>query len=224
MSLLDEYGAALLMGLAITLLLSAASWLAAFLIGVALTLVRMTKVKVLEFMVLAFVEYQRNVPPLVHIFLWYFGVSSLLPEGIQEWINANHGEFIFAAVAIGLYYGAYFAEDIRSGLRSIPKGQYEAARAIGLSYAGTMRRVILPQALRVAIPPLVSGTVMLVKTTSLAMVIGVMELTYVTKEVASGTFRIFETYGISTAMYVLVALALLFTGSWLSQRLQIKGR
>jgi polar amino acid transport system permease protein len=65
---------------------------------------------------------------------------------------------------------------------------------------------------------------MLVKTTSLAMVIGVMELTYVTKEIASGTFRIFETYGISTAMYVIVALSLLFFGSWLSQRLQIKGR
>ncbi|MDT4823194.1 putative glutamine ABC transporter permease protein GlnM [compost metagenome] len=224
MSLLNEYGAALLMGLAITLLLSVTSWLASFMIGLALTLIRMTKVKVLEFLVLAFIEYQRNVPPLVHIFLWYFGVSSLLPEAAQDWVNANHGEFIFAVVAIGLYYGAYFAEDIRSGMRSIPKGQYEAARAIGLSYAGTMRRVILPQALRVAIPPLVSGTVMLVKTTSLAMVIGVMELTYVTKEIASGTFRIFETYGISTAMYVVVALSLLFFGSWLSQRLQIKGR
>jgi polar amino acid transport system permease protein len=184
----------------------------------------MTKVKVIEWCVLAFVEYQRNVPPLVHIFLWYFGVSSILPESLQEIVNEYHGEFVFAAIAIGLYYGAYFAEDIRSGLRSIPKGQQEASRAIGLSYAGTMRRVILPQALRVAIPPLLSNTVMLVKTTSLAMVIGVMELTYATKEVASGTFRIFETYGISTAMYVVVALTLLFIGGWIGQRVRIKGR
>lgn len=224
MSLFTEYGAVLLLGLTLTLALSAASWIAAFIIGLALTLIRMLKIKALEFLVLAFIEYQRNVPPLVHIFLWYFGVSSILPESVQDVVNANHGEFIFAAIAIGLYYGAYFAEDIRSGLRSIPKGQYEAARAMGLSYAGTMRRVVLPQALRVAIPPLVSGTVMLVKTTSLAMVIGVMELTYTTKEVASSTFRIFETYGISTAMYVLVALSLLFIGNALSQRLRIKGR
>lgn len=224
MSLLKEYGDTLLMGLGITLLLSIASWIAAFLIGLLLTLIRMTRIKVLEFFVLAFIEYQRNVPPLVHIFLWYFGVSSLLPDSAQEWVNDNHGEFIFAVISIGLYYGAYFAEDIRSGLKSISKGQYEAARAIGLTYGGAMRRVVLPQALRVAIPALVSGTVMLIKTTSLAMVIGLMELTYVTKEVSSNTFRIFETYGISTFMYVVVALSVLFFGTWLSRHLQIKGR
>lgn len=224
MSFLTQYGPVLLEGLAITLLLSIGSWILSFTVGLLLTLVRMTKIKAVELLVLAFVEYQRNVPPLVHIFLWYFGVSSLLPENLQEIVNEYHGEFIFAVIAIGLYYGAYFAEDIRSGLRSIPSGQQEAARAIGLSYAGTMRRVILPQALRVSIPPLLSNTVMLVKTTSLAMVIGVMELTYATKEVASGTFRIFETYGISTALYVAVALTLLFIGGWLGQRVRIKGR
>ncbi|MFP8967424.1 amino acid ABC transporter permease [Pokkaliibacter sp. CJK22405] len=224
MALLHDYGPALLQGLLITLLLSVSSWIAAFVISLALTMLRMTRIRVLEFLVLAFIEYQRNVPPLVHLFIWYFGVSSLLAFDMQDWINAHNGEFIFAVIAIGLYYGAYFAEDIRSGMRSIPRGQYEAARAIGLSYAGTLRRVILPQALRVAIPPMVSGSVMLVKTSSLAMVIGVMELTYVTKDIASDTFQIFEAYGISTAMYVVVALCILFFGSWLSQRLQIKGR
>lgn len=223
MSLLNEYGGLLIYGLSITILLSITSWVLAFSVGIVLTLVRMLKVNVITFLVIAFVEYQRNVPPLVHIFLWYFGVSSLLPEVFQEWINANYGEFFFATVAIGLYYGAYFSEDIRSGLRSVSKGQEEAARALGLSYAGTMRRVVLPQALRVSIPPLVSGTVLLVKTTGLAMVIGVMELTYVTKDIASGTFRIFETYGISTAMYVLLALSILFTGGWISWKLRIKG-
>jgi len=224
MSFLTEYGIVLLQGLAITLALSISSWLLSFAVGLFLTLVRMTKIRAIEWAVLAFVEYQRNVPPLVHIFLWYFGVSSILPESLQELVNEYHGEFIFAVIAIGLYYGAYFAEDIRSGLRSIPKGQQEAARAIGLSYAGAMRRVILPQALRVSIPPLLSNTVMLVKTTSLAMVIGVMELTYATKDVASSTFRIFETYAISTALYVVVALTLLFIGGWLGQRVRIKGR
>jgi polar amino acid transport system permease protein len=224
MTILNDYGGVLLQGLAITLVLAVASWLLAIAVGLVLTSVRMAKIKALEFIVFAFVEYQRNVPPLVHIFLWYFGVSSMLPDIMQDWINENYGELIFAACAIGLYYGAYFAEDIRSGLRGIPKGQLEAARALGLGYAGAMRRVILPQALRVAIPPLVSNTVMLVKTTGLAMVIGVMDLTYATKDVASRTFRIFETYGISTALYVAVALSLLFFGTWLNQRVRIKGR
>lgn len=224
MSLLDQYGAPLLQGLGFTLLLAIAGWILALVISLILTLARMVDKKPIATAVVGFIEYQRNVPPLVHIFLWYFGISSILPEPVQDWVNANNGELIFAVVAIGLYYGAYFAEDIRSGLRSIPKGQQEAARALGLGYAGAMCRVILPQALRISIPPLVSNTVMLVKTTSLAMVIGVMELTYTTKEIANSTFRVFETYGVSTALYVILALSLLFFGGWLSQRVRIKGR
>jgi len=224
MSFVHDYGALFLQGLAATIALSIAGWLLAFAVGIALTLVRMTRIKVLAFAVTAFVEYQRNVPPLVHIFLWYFGLASVLPQGLQDWTNANHGEYYFAAIAIGLYYGAYVSEDIRSGLRSIPAGQHEAARALGLSYLGTMHRIILPQALRHAIPPLVSGSVLLVKTTSLAMVVGAMELTYVTKDVASKTFRIFEVYGLSTAMYVLLAFMLLMLGAWLARRLRIPGR
>jgi polar amino acid transport system permease protein len=224
MSLVHDYGALFLQGLAATIALSIAGWMLAFAVGIALTLVRMTRVRLLEFIVTAFVEYQRNVPPLVHIFLWYFGLASVLPQGLQDWTNANHGEYYFAAIAIGLYYGAYVSEDIRSGLRSIPAGQHEAARAVGLGYLGAMRRIILPQALRAAIPPLVSGSVLLVKTTSLAMVVGAMELTYVTKDIASKTFRIFEAYGISTALYVLLAFTLLMIGAWVARRLRIPGR
>ncbi len=224
MSLIIEYGPLLLQGTKITLLLAVASWVLSFAIGLLLTLLRMTGIKPLEWAVLVFIEYQRNVPPLVHLFLWYFGVSSILPQGLQDWTNANGGEFYFAVIAIGLYYGAYTCEDIRSGLRSIPAGQQEAARAIGLSYFGAMRRVVLPQALRVSVPPLISGAVMLVKTTSLAMVIGVMELTYATKDVANKTFRTFDAYGLSTAIYVAIALLLLAFGAWVAQRVRIKGR
>lgn len=224
MAFLNEHAGELLRGLLVTLLLALGSWLLAFAVGLLLTVMRLARVRVIGPCVLAFVEYQRNVPPLVHLFLWYFGVSSLLPEGLQGWLNEHHGELIFAVIAIGLYYGAYFAEDIRSGLRSIAPGQQEAALALGLGQVGTLRRVVLPQALRVAIAPLLSNTVMLMKTTSLAMVIGVMELTYVTKEVASGTFRIFASYGLSTVLYVAVALSLLLAGGWLGRRVRIRGR
>ncbi|WP_409298668.1 amino acid ABC transporter permease [Pseudomonas sp. KCJK8993] len=224
MDFLNEYGQVLARGLLVTLMLALGSWLLAFAVGLLVTLLRLAGGRFVGLWVMAFIEYQRNVPPLVHLFLWYFGVSSLLPETLQEWLNEHHGELVFALIAIGLYYGAYFAEDIRSGLRSIAAGQQEAARALGLGRAGALRRVILPQALRVAIAPLLSNTVMLMKTTSLAMVIGVMELTYVTKEVASGTFRIFATYGLSTVLYVAVALSLLLAGGWLGRHLRIRGR
>lgn len=224
MSLLHDHGALFLQGLVLTIALSVGSWILAFAVGIFLTIVRMTRIKLLAWVVTVFIEYERNVPPLVHIFLWYFGVSSVLPQGIQDWANANHGEYYFAAIAIGLYYGAYIAEDIRSGLRSIPKGQHEAASAAGMTYLGSMRWIILPQALRTAIPPLVSGSVLLVKTTSLAMVVGAMELTYVTKDIASKTFKTFEAYGISTALYVLLAFTLLVIGAWLARRMRIPGR
>jgi len=224
MSFLIEYGPLLLKGLEITALLSVASWVLAFVVGILLMLIRIMGGRVGAFLVIVFIEYQRNVPPLVHLFLWYFGVGNLLPFALQDWLNANHGEIWFATVAIGLYYGAYIAEDIRSGLRSIPAGQTEAARALGLSGFGAMRRVVLPQALRVAIPPLTSQAVLLLKTSALAMVVGVMELTYVTKDVANQTFRMFETYGLSTAIYVLVGLGLLALGGWIAERARIKER
>lgn len=220
MFLLTDHGLQLLQALAVTLGLASAAWVLALACGLVLSLARLTGTWPLQFAVTAFIEFQRNVPPLVHIFLWYFGVSSMLTQGLQDWANDHHGEIVFAAIAIGLYYGAYFAEDIRSGLRSIAPGQMEAARSLGLGRLGALRRVVLPQALRAALPALASGSVMLLKTTSLAMVIGAMELTYATKDIANKTFRIFETYGLSTALYVTAALGLLAAASWLERRLR----
>lgn len=222
--LTGENGHQLWQGVLGTLVLAVSSWLLAFAIGIVLAILRMTRVRVLEWLVVAFVEYQRNVPPLVHIFLWYFGVPQILPDVWQDWLNNHHGEFYLSVVAIALYYGAYIAEDIRSGLRSVPYGQQEAARAIGLSYLGAMRRVVLPQAIRHAIPPLVSGSILLVKTTSLAMVIGVVELTYVTKDIASRTFLTFDIFGLSTAIYIVLALSLMWLGATIARRTRMPGR
>jgi len=211
-------------GLLGTILLSLGSWLLAFLFGIALATIRMRKIRIVAFLVVCFIEYQRNVPPLVHIFLWYFGVSNVMPQSIQDWENANHSEYFFTAIAIGLYYSAYLAEDIRSGLRGVSLGQRQAAKALGLSYLGTMRYVILPQAMRKALPPLISGSVLLVKTSSLAMIVGAIELTYATKEIASNTFQTLDIYGVSTVLYVVLALTLMGVGAWLSRRFSIVSR
>ena len=140
-----------LIGVATTLALTCAAWCLAMAMGIVLTLIRMIPLPPLGWLVALYVEYHRNVPLLVQIFVWYFGVPSLLPRPARQWINAHHGEFLLAAIALGLASAAYIAEDIRSGIRSIPKAQYEAARSIGFGYLGAMGYVVLPQAMRIAV-------------------------------------------------------------------------
>jgi polar amino acid transport system permease protein len=177
-----------------------------------------------EWLVALYVEYHRNVPLLVQILVWYFGVSQLLPRAMRIWINANHGEFLLAAIALGLANAAYVSEDLRSGIRSIPKTQYEAARSIGFGYIATMRWVILPQALRIVIPPLINQTLLLFKNTSLAMAIGVGELTYRTREVDSYTFKTFEAFAVATAIYLVISFAIMALGDYSSRRFKLELR
>lgn len=214
----------LLAGLKFTAYLTVGSWLLAVGLGTALATLRMTGNVVAEKMVAAWVSYQQNVPILAHLFLWYFGIAAVLPEPLQNWVNDNNGEMIFAFIAIGLCMSAYFCEDIRSGLRAIPWGQHEAARSLGLNYFKSMRFVILPQAIRTAMPPFINHTVILFKNTSLAMALGAAELTYVVREIENQTFRTFEAYAIATVIYLVVSLGLMGAGVIVSRRLQIPSR
>ena len=110
------------------------------------------------------------------------------------------------------------SEDMRSGLRSIPAGQAEAARALGHGYIGSMRHVMLPQAIRNAVPALVNHSVSLFKNSSLAMAIGAAELTHAVKELESQTFRTFEVYLIATILYLAISLVIMLLGAWLDRR------
>ncbi|EWS66118.1 Octopine transport system permease protein OccM [Hydrogenophaga sp. T4] len=139
-------------------------------------------------------------------------------------LNAHHSEFVFAFIAVGLAMAAYMSEDLRGGIRSIPKSQIEAARALGLSYLKTSRLVVLPQAIRIAMPTLVSHTVLLFKNTSLAMTIGVAELTYATREIESQSFRTVEVYLFATAAYLLISLLIMAAGEWIERSLRIPTR
>jgi polar amino acid transport system permease protein len=150
--------------------------------------------------------------------LWYFGISSLLPEGIQYWLSDHSAEALFAILALGLCQAAYFSEDLRSGIRSVPPGQSEAARALGHSFFGTMRYVLMPQAVRNALPALINHTVSLFKNSSLAMAIGVAELTHAVKEIESQSFRTFEAYLIATILYLVCSLLIMSAGAALSRQ------
>jgi polar amino acid transport system permease protein len=211
----------LLHGLRLTLVVAVGSWILAMSLAVVLLVVRLLPGPVAESAVQGYISYHQNVPTLVQLMLWYFGVSSLFPGVLQEWLASHGGEAIFAIVGLGLCQAAYFSEDLRSGLRSVAPGQSEAARALGHSYLGAMRHILMPQAIRNALPALVNHTVSLFKNSSLAMAIGVAELTHAVKEVENLSFRAFESYLLATLMYLSCSLLLMGLGAWLEQRARL---
>ena len=204
--------------------LTLAAWLFAVVLGTVLAVIRMADSRVAKAFVASYVEYHQNVPMLVQIFLWYFGMPALLPRAAQQWLNGHNSEFLLAFIAIGLCMAAYVSEGLRGGIRSIPKSQLEAARAMGLSYLQASRLVVLPQALRIALPALVSHSVLLFKNTSLAMTIGVAELTYATREIESQSFKTIEVYLLSTVIYLGVSLLIMMAGAGLESRYRIRTR
>ncbi|KHN55685.1 amino acid ABC transporter permease [Pectobacterium fontis] len=218
--LTGHYGAMIVKGATITLELALGAWLLAMFLALLLLVIRLSENRIAMYMVAAYVSYHRNVPTLIQLMMWYFAIPTLLPESVQMWINDFNAEFLFSMFALGLCQAAYFSEDIRSGLRAIPDGQNEAARALGMSYMRAMGSVILPQGIRNALPALINHTVLLFKNTSLAMVIGVTELTYVTRDLENQTFRTFEAYAIGTLGYLACSLLLMGLGALLGRHFQ----
>nr|WP_180205941.1 amino acid ABC transporter permease [Pseudomonas sp. SbOxS1]NYU06140.1 amino acid ABC transporter permease [Pseudomonas sp. SbOxS1] len=213
-----EYAELIVKGIETTLQLALFAWLLAMALALLLVTVRLTGNKYADRLVAGYVSYHRNVPTLVQLMLWYFGVPTLLSESTQLWLANYSTEYLFSVIALGLCQAAYFCEDIRSGLRAIPAGQTEASRALGLGYVRSMRYVILPQGVRNCLPSLINHTVLLFKNTSLAMAIGVVELTYATREVENYTFRTFESYLVATVFYLVFSLLLMGLGALLARR------
>jgi polar amino acid transport system permease protein len=216
-----EYLAWLISGVATTIELSIGAWLLAFVIGLALAVIRMAPFKPGRWAVAAYVEYHQNVPILVQIFFWYFAVPELLPAAAKRWVNAHDSEFFLAMLALGFCFAAYMSEALRSGLRAVSRTQYEAARALGFGYLRTMRLVVLPQAVRVALPPLVNHTLLLFKNSSLAIAIGVAELTYQTREIESQTFRTFEAFALATLIYLAISFLIMGAGAVFERRARL---
>ncbi|MFS2223167.1 amino acid ABC transporter permease [Pantoea sp. B65] len=200
-------------GLETTLTLFFICLISGFILALLLASMRICGIAPLRWFVVVYVEYHRNVPALVQLLLWYFGLSAVLPYALSEWVNQHGSEFFFAYIALTLNTAAFMSEDLRSGLRSIASGQMEACRALGLTFSQAMRDVILPQSIRVSIPPLLGQSLALYKSTSLAMAISVAELTYAAKQIENETFRTFEAFAIVSAIYLTGSLLIVSIGS-----------
>jgi polar amino acid transport system permease protein len=207
-----EFGEWLLRGFLLSIELTLVTLVLAFPLATLVALLRLSPWKPLRGLGFAYVEGIRNIPLLAHLMFWYFGATQLLPEGTRTWLYEHDAETICAIVALTLYTAAFMAEDVRSGIRSIPAAQLEAARALGFGYLRSMRLVVLPQAVRITVPPLISQTLNLWKNTSIATVIGTAELMYQAQRVETATFRGAETFAVTTVAYLAVSCVITLIG------------
>lgn len=227
----------LLLGLVTTLRLSIWGSVVAVVVGVIVGLARIVPSLTLRLLGGTYVELVRNIPPLVFIFIFYFFLSSqIVPlTGIEPAlrhaspqtlfiINFLFGDpklftsFVPAAVALGLFAAAYIAEIIRAGIQSIGKGQWDAARAMGLPWRRTMRLVILPQALARIWAPLANEMILLVKFSSLASLVSVPDLTFQANQVGVTTRGMFEVWLVVAAIYLVICFGLASLFGWLEKR------
>jgi polar amino acid transport system permease protein len=220
--LAGPYHAMLVAGLVLSLQLAGITLVLALPLAIAVALLRLAPAAPLRWAGAAFVETIRNVPLLAHMLFWYFGAPELLPEAMKERLYAGNVEALSAVAALTLYTAAFMAEDVRSGIRAIPPVQMEAGRSLGLGFLATMRLVILPQALRITVPPLISQTLNLWKNTSIATVIGVAEMMYQAAKVESASFRSAEAFAFATASYLSVSLAITIAATLYQRRFPVR--
>lgn len=220
-----------LKGVAMTLRLAFWGTITAALIGIVMGLCRVSSNLFLRMVSRLYVELIRNTPPIVFIFIFYFFISSqIIPLlGIDEFTaNASPEatsfiEFFFSpiglfenflagAICLSMFEGAYITEIVRAGIQSIEKGQWESARAIGLSRLNVLRDIIMPQAFRRILPPLASQFITLVKDSSIVSLISIQELTFLTQDVANTTASFFEAWIVAGCLYFMMCypLAVMF--------------
>jgi len=219
----EQSGVWLLQGLLTTLEISLLGWLLAVSLGILSGALRTAPLPPLRSLAAAYVEFFRNVPLLVWMFLWYFGVPPLLPQAVQDWLFEHAAEFWAGVLALGVYHGARFAEVIRAGIRSIPKTQFEAAVSTGLTVAQSYRLIILPVALRLIVPPATNESLNLIKNSSVALTIGVAELTFQTRQIETYTARAFEALVAGTLIYLVLCLAISALMARVERRVAIPG-
>lgn len=199
-------------GLGYTLLYTVATVVLGLTIGSALALARLSRYKWLNLPAMAALEVLRGVPLLV-LLIWMYYAFPLL-SGIP--ISAP----VACIVALSLYGAAYYGEIVRGGIVSIDAGQMDAGRSLGMTYAERMRRIILPQAMRRMVPPLMNQSIIQLKNTSLASVVTVAELTYQAQALSSQSYRSLEVYTSVALLYLIVVIP----SSLLVKRLELKNR
>jgi len=215
----------LITGLGWTLAVSLTAWLLALSIGIVVGALRTTPSRLLVGLGNAWVELFRNIPLLVQMFLWFFVMPEFLPRDWSLWVKQDMPakEFATAALCLGFFTSARIAEQVRAGLASLPRGQRDASLALGFTLPQTYRHVILPQALRIVIPPLTSEFMNVFKNSSVAFAIGVLELTFQARQMQEDSEQGIETYLAVTLLYFICAFSANRGMAWIEARTRVPG-
>ena len=219
------YWEMLLSGLGWTLAVSALALIIALAAGSVIGTIRTTDRLWMVRLGNAWVELFRNIPLLVQMFLWYFVIPELVPP-LKRWMVSTepvYAQFISAVLCLGLFTSARVAEQVRAGIQSLPRVQRLAAMAVGLTQVQTYRHVLLPMAFRIIIPPLTSETMNLIKNSSIALTIGLAELTFRARELGEYTFNFFEAFTAATLVYITIAMTANRIMAVVERRLAVPG-
>lgn len=216
----------LLTGLAWTLATALAAWVIALLIGSVVGTLRTTPMKWVVRLGNAYVEIFRNVPLLVQMFLWFFVVPEFLPQGLGDAVKQMPppwGSYLPAVLCLGLYTSVRVAEQVKAGIQSLPRGQMMAATALGLTLPLSYRFVILPMAFRIILPPLTSEFLNVIKNSSVALTIGLLELTGRARSMQEFSFKVFEAFAAATLIYLLTNLVVVLLMRMLERKVRVPG-
>ena len=196
----------------LTIGMALAAMVCALLLACLLAVERVARIPVLDQGVQLFISFFRGTPLLVQLFLFYYGLPQILP--VLSGINGVTA----AIIGLTLHFSAYMAESIRAAILGVDRSQWEAAQAVGMTLGQSMRRIILPQATRVAAPTLVNYFIDMIKSTSLAFTLGVTEMMGATQKEAAGSFLYFEAFLVVAMLY----WAIVETLSFLQKRLELR--
>jgi glutamate/aspartate transport system permease protein len=216
----------LIVGLGWTLVTAAAAWVIALLVGAFVGTVRTTTARWAVRIGNLYVEIFRNIPLIVQMFLWFFVFPEFLPKALGDWIKQvppPWGSFIPAVLCLGIFTSVRVAEQVRAGINSLPRGQRFAATAMGLTQAQAYRYVILPQAFRIILPPITSETMNIIKNSSVALTIGLLELTGRARAMQEFSFKVFEAFTAATVIYLLTNLIVVLGMRMLENRVRVPG-
>ena len=215
-SIIQTYKVMLLQSLGQTLLLTLLSLIFAFIIGLIFGLMNVSKSKILNCIGTIYVDGIRGVPLIVLAYFIYFGIPAAVKAiGFTDF---KLTALVAGTISLSMNAGAYMAEIFRAGIQSVDKGQMEAARSLGLSYGKSMRKVILPQAIRTMIPSIINQFIISLKDTSILSVIGFPELTKAGNIIVGNTFK---AWGIVAVMYMVVIITLSRVAKRIERRINV---
>jgi glutamate/aspartate transport system permease protein len=216
----------LLVGLEWSIVTALAAWVIALVVGSLVGTLRTTTNAWVVRLGNAYVEIFRNIPLIVQMFLWFFVFPEFLPKDLGDSIKQMPppwSAFIPAVLCLGIFTSVRVAEQVRAGIQSLPRGQRMAGTAMGLTQSQTYVHVILPQAFRIILPPLTSEFMNIIKNSSIALTIGLLELTGRARAMQEMTFQVFEAFAAATVLYLITNLIVVLGMRFLERKVRVPG-